>query len=206
MHDFLQSLRQFDLERLGDWDSIGSWPLAVKSCLWGLAFALALAAGYLLHLAPLGQQLDGALARELQLRAAVEQKHMQASPLPAYRQQRQELQAAFQAALRQLPAQAQMSSLIEDITQAGAAHGLLIDSIDLQAGATKGFYAEQPMQILVRGGYHSLGAFAGDLARLPRLLTLDDFVLRASGKGEAGAALTLEVHARSYSYQEAGGG
>lgn len=206
MHDFLQSLRQFDLERLRDWDSIGAWPLAVKSCLWGLAFALALAAGYLLHLAPLGRQLDGALAREAQLRAAFEQKQMQAAPLPAYRQQRQTLQAAFQEALRQLPSQAQMSSLIEAIAQAGADHGLLIDSIDLQARATKGFYVEQPMQIVVRGGYHSLGAFAGDLARLPRLLTLDGFTLSASGKGEAGPALRLDIHASSYSYQEADDG
>ena len=203
MRDLLQSLMQFDLNQLRDWEGMGAWPLAVKGTLWALAFLLALGLGHWLHVAGMSAELRQARAEESRLRAAVSARHAALAPLAAHRSQTQRMQAALAAALRQLPKDADISALLDDITAAGAAQGLAFDSIDLGAEAEGGFYVATPISIAVRGGYHSLGAFASDLAQLPRLLTLHDFTLLPD---DGGGALVWQVEARTYRRPEADDG
>ena len=40
------------------------------------------------------------------------------------------------------------------------------------------FYAELPITIRITGNYHDMGAFASDVAQLPRIVTLNDIVHR----------------------------
>ena len=205
LRELINSLRQFDLAQLRDLERLGSWPLPVRTCLWLIAFVCLLAAGYLLHVAGLAQQLHEAQAQETRLRAEFARKHGLAAHLPAYQSQQLQLQAGLAAALRQLPADAELSGLIEDITRAGAAEGLRFDSIDLQPETLHGFYVEKPIALVVRGDYHSLGAFLSALAALPRLVTLHDFTLEVSAEGRGGP-LVLRVEARTYRHKEAPNG
>ena len=48
------------------------------------------------------------------------------------------------------------------------------------------FYAELPINIKITGNYHDMGAFASDVAQLPRIVTLNDVAI-ANDKGDADA-------------------
>ena len=50
------------------------------------------------------------------------------------------------------------------------------------------FYAELPITIKITGNYHDMGAFASDVAQLPRIVTLNDVAI-ANDKG----ALALDA-------------
>ena len=63
----------------------------------------------------------------------------------------------------------------------------------------KEYYAELPIAIKLAGKYHDLGAFASDIANLPRIVTLNNLNL-AAGKG---GALTLDATAKTYRYLDA---
>ena len=58
----------------------------------------------------------------------------------------------------------------------------------------KDFYAELPITIKVGGSYHDLGAFAGDVAKLPRIVTLNEIdvsVTKDGGLGMSAVAKTF---------------
>jgi type IV pilus assembly protein PilO len=57
------------------------------------------------------------------------------------------------------------------------------------------FYAELPINIRITGKYHDMGAFASDVAQLPRIVTLNDVVI-TNDKGE----LRLEAVAKTFRY------
>ena len=60
----------------------------------------------------------------------------------------------------------------------------------------KDYYAELPIEIKITGNYHDIGAFAGDMANLPRIVTLNNMALAAGTNG----TLTLDAVAKTFRY------
>jgi type IV pilus assembly protein PilO len=89
-----------------------------------------------------------------------------------------------------------MDSLLQDINQAGLGRGLQFELFKPGADAVKEFYAEMPIDIRVTGGYHELGEFASDVARMPRIVTLNNIAMEADKDGR----LKLEAKAVTYRY------
>ena len=60
----------------------------------------------------------------------------------------------------------------------------------------KEFYAEVPITLNLTGSYHDIGAFTGDLAKLPRIVTLNDINLVSNPKG----MLILRTTVKTFRY------
>jgi type IV pilus assembly protein PilO len=90
-----------------------------------------------------------------------------------------------------------MDALLIDINQAGLGRGL---AFELFKPATSEnlteFYAELPVNIRVTGNYHDLGAFASDVAKMPRIVLLTDLKLDPPKDG----VLSMEAIAKTYRY------
>src|SRR5690606_34479888 len=95
----------------------------------------------------------------------------------AYRIQMTEMEASFEALLKQLPQDTEVPGLLDDISNKGEDSGLIFDVVDLQAEKREEFYIELPIEIVVRGGYHDFGSFVSGIASLPRIVTLGDFLI-----------------------------
>jgi type IV pilus assembly protein PilO len=89
-----------------------------------------------------------------------------------------------------------MDALLTDINQAGLGRGL---QFELFKPATQerlaDFYAELPISVKITGTYHDMGAFASDVAQLPRIVTLNDLVI-SNEKG----VLTMDAVAKTFRY------
>jgi type IV pilus assembly protein PilO len=57
------------------------------------------------------------------------------------------------------------------------------------------FYAELPITIKISGSYHDIGAFASDIGKLSRIVTLNDISL-SGGKD----ALIMDATAKTFRY------
>ena len=207
VQDLMESLQNFDMDQLNDFNNVGSWPIAVKIIMWVLAFVAVLAGGYFLHITKLQQELANVQKQEGTLRTEYEDKFAQAVHLNAYRQQQMEMEESFQAILEQLPSDTEIPGLIEDITLVGHGNGLTFSQMALQNEVRHEFYVEKPINIVVSGGYHDLGSFVSDVADLSRIVTLHDFSISpASGKtkssGEPGSLLTMVIVAKTYRYND----
>ena len=206
LEQLFESLRNFDYEQLNDLDNVGSWPLAVKFILWVLIFAAAIGLGYFLHITNLQAELQRAVAEEKNLRNDYETNYFQAAHLASYRIQQKEMEETFESILRQLPSDTEIPGLIEDITLVGLENGLEFTSIDLQPEVVHEFYIEKPIQIVVSGGYHSLGSFVSDVSDLSRIVTLHDFTIspkgRLAGGDVSGSHLNMVILAKTYRYND----
>ena len=196
------NLSEIDLSEL-DMNNAGLWPAPIKVIAGFILFVLILVAGYFLLVTDLQDDLAAASQEEVSLKTSYREKYRQAANLEAYRQQAEEMQESFQKILSQLPLDTEIPGLIEDISNIGAANGLVFNKIDLQAEKVLENYVEKPIRMEVVGGYHDLGAFVSDVADLSRIVTLHDLEIIPQGGGvESGKLLKMGIIAKTYRYKD----
>jgi type IV pilus assembly protein PilO len=195
-------LPRIDLSRLAD-DfrnldprDVGNWALAPKlAVLLGLLLA-AVAAGWWFLWDPLMLELEQKRAEEQALKDEWLGKKRQAVNLEQYQQQLTDIDRSFGALLKQLPNKAEMESLLVDISQAGLSRGLQFEIWRPGNESIKDFYAEMPITLRVTGTYHDLGNFAGDVAKLSRIVTIGSVGVESA----KGGVLKMDAVATTYRY------
>ena len=184
-----------DIRRLNIREA-GNWPLLPKIMILGVLFFLILLAGAFFDWRDQIEALDKVQDEETKLKEAYASKKAKAVNLDLYVQQLKEIEQSFGALLKQLPNKSEMDALLTDINQAGLGRGL---QFELFRPATQermaDFYAELPISVRITGNYHDMGAFASDVAQLPRIVTLNDVGI-VNDKG----TLTMEATAKTYRY------
>jgi type IV pilus assembly protein PilO len=180
-----------------DLKNAGSLPLPVKAVLLSVLALLILAAGYWFLWSPALEALDQSKAKEEELRQVFLTKKSQAVKIEAYKEQMVEIEKTFGALLKQLPDKSEMDGLLSDINQAGLGRGLEFDLFKPGQEVVAEFYAEMPIQIRVQGDYQDLGAFATDVSKLPRIVTLNNITIQPGGKG---GRLVMDAIAKTYRY------
>ncbi|MEO8738923.1 MAG: type 4a pilus biogenesis protein PilO [Casimicrobiaceae bacterium] len=184
-----------DIRRLNIRDA-GNWPLLPKILILGVLFLLIVAAGGFFDWKDQLEALDKAQDEESKLRQSYAEKKAKAVNLELYVQQLREIEQSFGALLKQLPNKSEMDALLTDINQAGLGRGLQFELFRPAAQERMAdFYAELPISLRITGTYHDMGAFASDVAQLPRIVTLNDVGI-LNDKG----TLTMEATAKTYRY------
>ena len=184
-----------DIRRLNIRDA-GNWPLLPKQLILGVLFLLIVAAGGFFDWKDQLETLDKAQDEEAKLRQSYAEKKAKAVNLELYVQQLREIEQSFGALLKQLPNKSEMDALLTDINQAGLGRGLQFELFRPAAQERMAdFYAELPISLRITGTYHDMGAFASDVAQLPRIVTLNDVGI-VNDKG----TLTMEATAKTYRY------
>jgi type IV pilus assembly protein PilO len=133
---------------------------------------------------------------ETKLRSDYRIKMAQAINLEALQAQKLQVDQYVERLEKQLPSKAEMAALLSDINQAGVGRGLQFELFRPGQVMVRDYYAELPIDIKVVGNYHDIGAFAGDMANLPRIVTLNNMSV-ATGKD---GVLTLEAVAKTFRY------
>lgn len=187
----LDELRRLDPKK------IGSWPIVPKFGTLLIALLLIIGASYYFDWQYQIEQIESEKSKEEKLRTTFIDKKKQAINLDAYLQQKADIEKQFGALLKQLPGKSEMDALLTDINQAGLGRGLQFELFKPAAAeSVKDFYAELPITIKITGNYHDIGAFASDIGKLSRIVTLNNIGLQ----GAKGDALTLDATAMTFRY------
>ncbi|MCM2307233.1 MAG: type 4a pilus biogenesis protein PilO [Sulfuritalea sp.] len=177
----------------------GLWPLAPR-----VVILLSLFAGLMATAWGFGALGWSVQLEELEAKKQQETKHKedwlkkkkQAVNLDEYRRQLAEIDRSFGALLKQLPNRAEMGDMLVDINKAAQGRGLTVELFRPGGEAPKEFYAEVPITLNLTGSYHDIGAFTGDIAKLPRIVTLNDISLTANPN----ATLAMRTTAKTFRY------
>lgn len=145
-------------------------------------------------------EFNQAESKEQELRQVFTSKKGQAIKIDAYKQQMIDIEKTFGALLKQLPDKSQMDGLLTDINQAGLGRGLEFELFKPGQESIQDFYAEMPIQIKIKGDYHDIGAFATDISKLSRIVTLNDMAITPVNKDSKDGPLALEAVAKTYRY------
>lgn len=175
---------------------VGKWPLGPRMVILTLLVVAILALGAYFDWMGQWDALTAAQHDEVLLKAQYSEKKAKAINYDLYVQQLAEVDQAFGALVKQLPNKSEIDALLTDINQAGLGRGLQFDLFrPAPQEKMADFYAELPINIKITGNYHDIGAFASDVAALPRIVTLNDLSIANNG-----GTLSMEAVAKTFRY------
>jgi len=180
-------------------NDVGTWPILPRAtALLGLLL-LILVAGWWFLWSDQFVVLDERRQEEIRLRDEYVSKKNQAVNLDLYKQQMNEIDRSFGALLKQLPNKAEVESLLVEVNQSGMGRGLQFELFKPEQEVQKDFYAELPVAIKLTGNYHDLGAFAGDIGSLSRIVTLGNISITPNSQAKDGS-LVMDAVVRTFRY------
>ena len=189
--DLLEELRRINP------NDPGSWPAQIKAGALSILLLVILVGGYLLDWQEQWETLEQAQTEEATLKQTYLVKKADSINLDALRQQSAEIEQSLGALLKQLPNKSELDALLVDINRAGLGRGLQFELFKPAASETlREFYAELPVSVRVTGSYHDIGAFASDVAQLPRIVTLHNMEITPT----ADRQLVLNAVAKTFRY------
>jgi type IV pilus assembly protein PilO len=178
---------------------VGAWPVVPRvAVLLGL-FILILVGGWWFFWNDELDLLEARQQDEQKLRSEFVTKKTQAVNLDLYKQQLNEIDRSFGALLKQLPNKSEVEALLIEVNQSGMGRGLQFELFKPGAEVVKDFYAELPINVRMTGSYHDFGAFASDIGKLSRIVTLNNVAIAANPQAKDGT-LAMDAVAKTFRY------
>jgi type IV pilus assembly protein PilO len=178
---------------------VGAWPLAPRVVTLAGVFAFILVAGWWFYWSEQLDMLEERRQQESALKEEFVTKKTQAVNRDLYERQLSEIDRSFGALLKQLPDKSEVESLLVEVNQSGMGRGLQFELFRPRPEVVRGFYAELPIDIRLTGSYHDFGAFASDIAKLSRIVTLGNISITPISQSKDGR-LVLESVTRTFRY------
>ena len=133
----------------------------------------------------------------LEQKLAVAKKN--AADLKEFQKKMQEAEVQFKTAMRALPEKEEIPSLLTSISRSGQDVGLEFLLFEPKSEVRKEFYAEIPVAMQVRGGYHDLAIFFDKVARLSRIVNIKNIEM---GRAKDSMDLNTSCTAVTYKFVE----
>ncbi len=175
----------------------GSWHRIPKVTVLAGLFLVILVAGWWFVWNDQLTELDNKQREEETLKQQFLDKKRQAVNLELYTQQLADIDRSFGALLKQLPNKSEIEALLIEVNQAGLGRGLQFELFRPAQEQIKDFYAELPIVVKINGTYHDFGAFAADIAKLPRIVTLNNISIAPL---KDGGVLTMDATTKTFRY------
>jgi type IV pilus assembly protein PilO len=122
-----------------------------------------------------------------------------AADLKEFQKKMQEAELQFKTAMRQLPEKEEIPSLLTSISRSGQDVGLEFLLFEPKPEVRKEFYAEIPVAMQVKGGYHDLAIFFDKVARLSRIVNIRNIKM---GRAKDSMDLNTSCTAVTYKFVE----
>ncbi len=131
-----------------------------------VGFYFGLYQGQLEEMASLERRLDVATSK-------LAENQRIAANLPMFRAEYERLQAQLNEALSELPDKKELPKLLRAVGELAREQGLEVLKFKPAPEVTKGFYAEVPVDLQLRGSYHDVALFFDAVSNLPRIVNID---------------------------------
>jgi len=127
-----------------------------------------------------------------------------AKDLKKFKAKMKEAEAQFKMAMKKLPEKEEIPSLLSSISFSGKQVGLEFLLFEPKGEKKKEFYAEIPVAMNIKGDYHNLALFFDQVARLSRIVNIQNIQIgRDRGKkGGHGGDLITKCMAVTYKFIE----
>jgi type IV pilus assembly protein PilO len=141
------------------------------------------------------------LAEEITgVRGDRDKKKALSANLPKLQKELQEWDAKLKAAVAQLPDRKEIPDLLSSLSTKAREAGLEILLFRPRAENFQEFYAEIPVDIVVRGGFFNAVTFFDEVGRLNRLVNIDNIDLKNPKVGGEQVALDISTLATTYRF------
>ncbi|OGQ50982.1 MAG: hypothetical protein A2W66_04175 [Deltaproteobacteria bacterium RIFCSPLOWO2_02_56_12] len=143
----------------------------------GLVVAILLL-DYFLFYSPRSDEISKLTQEVESQRNERDKKKKEAANIPKLKEQMAQLDGRLKEAVAQLPDRKEIPDLLSSISNKVKESGLDILIFRPRAENIQEFYAEIPVDIVVRGGFHNVATFFDEVGRLNRLVNIANIELR----------------------------
>jgi type IV pilus assembly protein PilO len=172
--------------------------IAISAAIFGL-----IAGGFIYFLFwPKFEQINRLDTKLGKLEKKLETAKRNAKDLKKFQAKMKEAEAQFQMAMRKLPEKEEIPSLLSSISDSGQQVGLEFLLFEPKAEKKKEFYAEIPVAMNIKGDYHNLAMFFDKVARLSRIVNIQNIQITKS-KEKNTRDLNTRCMAVTYKFLEA---
>ena len=134
------------------------------------------------------------------LEQRINQAKMKTKNLAKFEEEMALVNTAFLEALKLLPNESEIPSLLRIITQQGADSNLEFNLFSPKKERPKDFYIEIPVSIKVSGKYHDVAVFFDKVSKMERIVNIVDVVMKPVKKRSTN--LTTACTALTYRFKE----
>lgn len=121
------------------------------------------------------------------LQKQYEEQKAVADNLPVFQENTRKLEEDLATALKMLPRDKEIPSLLRDIYTLGRKSGVDFRTFEPQRESTKPLYAEIPVKMVIHGTYHEIAVFfdrIGKMSRIVNVSNLDITIQKQEGDAE----------------------
>lgn len=129
---------------------------------------------------PKFEKIDELKKEQATLETRLVRAKAKAKQLKHFQDKLKKAQTEFKIAVQKLPEKKEIPSLLSNISRSGRDAGLEFLLFEPRDERTKEFYAEIPVSIIVTGNYHKTALFFDKVARLHRIVNIDDIKMIAT--------------------------
>lgn len=159
-------------------DRIFALPKQQRKVLLAVVIVALLALSYVFLYSPGATRASDLSEQIKSVSAERDKKKALAANLPKLKQQLQQLDGMLKEALAQLPDRKEIPDLLSNISTKARESGLEILVFRPRSETPRDFYAEIPVDITVRGGFHNVVAFFDEVGKLTRLVNINNIEFR----------------------------
>jgi type IV pilus assembly protein PilO len=111
-----------------------------------------------------------------------------------------EVEGQFQQLKAQLPEQKEIPELLRQVSNLGRESGLEVVLFRQRAEALRELYAEVPVEMAVRGGYHQVALFFDKVRHLDRIVNVSDLSIKSPQPSKEQVSLEASFFATTYRF------
>jgi type IV pilus assembly protein PilO len=160
------------------------------------------AAAYFLLISPLQAQVGALRTQNESLQRELTQNRAIVASLARFRQEVAQLEAQLNVLKERLPGEKEMPALYRAVSDASLQAGLAVSLFQPQAGQTKDYVIEYPITLTGEGSYHQVGELFERVARLTRVVNVNEIKLTGLPPGRQ--PLRAELILATYQYRPVG--
>ncbi len=185
-------------------DTFLDFPLAKRILIALGVISLVAACFYYFFLSPLEETITKEQELVASLQSEIQGLKFKASRLQEFEEEVERLDVELSRALRELPDRKEIDTLLAKIFDKAKESGLDVVLFRPEAQQRKDFYAEVPVTLEMRGGFHQVASFFDEVAHLDRIVNMNQIKLTISKDKLSDAAqidnLSTSVVATSYRF------
>lgn len=151
---------------------------------------------------PMCQELTKSQKEYSRLESKLVEDRRIANNLPKFKAEFEKLQLQLTEALEELPNKKEIPSLLTSIAGLAREEGLEVLSFKPKSEQVKGFYAEVPVELELRGAYHEVAMFFYDVGKMARIVNINNLQVGSAKMTEGRNVLSIKCLATTFMFVE----
>lgn len=167
-----------------NFNTMYDWPIGAKAVVLGILFLIVFYLGYRWNIASLKSNYQDLVAQEADLKQQFESIVVKEETLKTELVQFSSLQLMLNDWRKQLPVQDNLPELLNEILKMGAARHIFFSLFDPGDEVKEKPYWFVPIKVVMVGDYDQISIFLSQLANMPWILAIRNFVFSDENKND----------------------